>query len=233
MRSAIRRPGRWGLLHDAAVFRRPTLPADPVDTGGDVMGTWTAVSFGGNPVPISEYVQDPDAGHLPPGAAGRGPDVLPAAVSTPGWRRSSWTAASPARRRPDEHVHRARGAWTASTCTCRTARRTGGAGVHVHRDRPEQLSMRVKFGGMQLRSRVPAQPPERYPAGGWAGSEPQPPPQLIHPAAARPHPSRSPRARAAPGPRLLPAAWQCRRCPSSSRRRDRARRGRGHRRDRR
>lgn len=37
-------------------------PVDIVDTGGDVIGSWTALSFGGAPLPIQEYVQDPDRG---------------------------------------------------------------------------------------------------------------------------------------------------------------------------
>ncbi|NJD09546.1 MAG: hypothetical protein FIB01_03540 [Gemmatimonadetes bacterium] len=34
----------------------------PDDTGGDVTGLWTAVSFGGSPLPIQEYIQIPDRG---------------------------------------------------------------------------------------------------------------------------------------------------------------------------
>jgi hypothetical protein len=37
-------------------------PIDVVDTGGDVLGSWSALSFGGTPLPIQEYVQDPDRG---------------------------------------------------------------------------------------------------------------------------------------------------------------------------
>lgn len=37
-------------------------PVDIDDTGGDVVGSWAALSFGGAPLPIQEYVQDPDRG---------------------------------------------------------------------------------------------------------------------------------------------------------------------------
>jgi len=37
-------------------------PAEPVDIGGDVEGSWTAISFSGNPLPIEELFQDSISG---------------------------------------------------------------------------------------------------------------------------------------------------------------------------
>ena len=48
------------LLALGACNDDPIEPPD--DIGGNVEGAWTAISFGGSPLPIQEFVNDPDRG---------------------------------------------------------------------------------------------------------------------------------------------------------------------------
>ena len=38
------------------------LPTDPVDIGGDVEGTWEALSFAGSQMPLEDFINDPVQG---------------------------------------------------------------------------------------------------------------------------------------------------------------------------